>query len=149
MPRTRCRSGLPVTVGLLIRLAIPLTAQTKEPARPNPNKLMTISGCVERSTTTPQQYTLTEGKGGAIYKLTGTNMKEYVGHRVQVVGQAPRRFSVALGLTPDANIAAQAGAMDPTRAAVASAGGSAGPGTVNLPEFRVKSVQPVSGACGS
>lgn len=147
MPRTlRCR-GIPLTIGLVVRLAIPIAAQTKEPAKPKP-KMMTLSGCVERSNTTPQQYTLTEGKSGTIYKLTGTNMRDFVGRRVQIVGQSPRRFTVGLGLTPNANVAAQAGAMDPTRAAVASAGGSAGPGAVNLPEFRVKSVQPVSGSCG-
>jgi len=33
------------------------------------------------------------------------------------------------------------------QAAVATAGGSAGPGTVELPEFKVKNVRPVSGGC--
>jgi len=37
--------------------------------------------------------------------------------------------------------------MDPARAAMAAAGGAAGPGTVELPEFKVKSVRPVSGGC--
>jgi hypothetical protein len=51
------------------------------------------------------------------------------------------------GLLPNPNVAAQAGAMDPARAAMASAGGAAGPGAVDLPEFKVKSVRPVSGGC--
>jgi hypothetical protein len=129
-------------------LAAPLTAQTKPPAKPSP-KVITLSGCVERSGSAPGQYTLSEGgKGGAVYKLTGTDVRDYVGRRVEIIGQAPRRFTIAGGLTPSANVAAQAGAMDPARAAIASAGGSAGPGTVDLPEFRVKSVRPISGACG-
>ena len=144
MPRTLRCGGIPLIV---ILGASSIAAQTKGPAKPAP-KMVTLSGCVERSTTTPEQYTLTEGKGGTVYRLTGTNMRDFVGLRVQIIGQAPKRFSVGLGLTPSANVAARAGAMDPTRAAVASAGGSAGPGTVNLPEFRVKSVQPVSGSCG-
>ena len=37
--------------------------------------------------------------------------------------------------------------MDSARAAVAAAGGAAGPGTVDFPEFKVKSVRPVSGGC--
>jgi hypothetical protein len=129
-------------------MAAPLTAQTKPPAKPAP-KVITLSGCVERNGSTPGQYTLSEGgKGGAVYKLTGTDVRDYVGRRVEIIGQGPRRFTIAGGLTPTANVAAQAGAMDPARAAVASAGGSAGPGTVELPEFRVKSVRPISGACG-
>jgi hypothetical protein len=131
----------------VLLMATPLGAQTKAPQKAAP-KVITLSGCVERTGSTPGQYTLSEGKGGAVYKLTGTDVRDYVGRRVEIIGQAPRRFTIAGGLTPSANIAAQAGAMDPTRAAVASAGGSAGPGTVNLPEFRVKSVRPISGACG-
>ncbi|MBZ5559695.1 MAG: hypothetical protein LAO77_20705 [Acidobacteriia bacterium] len=134
--------------GILALLVVaPLAAQTKPPAKPTP-KVITLSGCVERSGSTPGQYTLSEVKGGAVYKLTGTDVRDFVGRRVEIVGQGPRRFTIAGGLTPSANVAAQAGAMDPTRAAVASAGGSAGPGTVDLPEFRVKSVRPISGACG-
>ncbi len=138
---------LHLVVPALLMVA-PLTAQTKPAAKPTP-KVITLSGCVERSGSTPGQYTLSDGgKGGAVYKLTGTDVRDFVGRRVEIIGQGPRRFTIAGGLTPSANVAAQAGAMDPARAAVASAGGSAGPGTVDLPEFRVKSVRPISGACG-
>jgi len=37
--------------------------------------------------------------------------------------------------------------MDPVRAAMANAGGAAGPGNVQLPEFRVKGIRPVPGGC--
>jgi hypothetical protein len=80
--------------------------------------------------------------------LTGTDFRDYIGRRVQIVGGVPsRRFTIVGGLTPNPNVAAQAGDMDPSRAANAAAGGVAGPGNVQLPEFRVKSVRPVSGAC--
>ena len=83
-----------------------------------------------------------------IYRLTGTDVRDYIGRRVQIVGGVQsKRFTIVGGLTPNANVAAQAGAMDPARAATAAAGGAAGPGSVELPEFRVKSVRPVSGGC--
>jgi len=127
-----------------------LSAQDKKdkPAKPAP-KVLTLSGCVIRGEKTPGQYTLEDKEAGATYRLTGTDVRDYIGRRVQIVGGAPssRRLTIVGGLTPNPNVAAQAGDMDPSRAANAAAGGAAGPGTVQLPEFRVKSVRPVSGAC--
>jgi hypothetical protein len=121
--------------------------KTDKPAKPAP-KIITLSGCVVRGETTPGQYTLEDKEAGTRYRLTGTDFRDYIGRRVQIVGGVPsRRFTIVGGLTPNANVAAQAGDMDPARAANAAAGGVAGPGTVQLPEFRVKSVRPVSGAC--
>jgi hypothetical protein len=129
-----------------------LSAQDKKdkPAKPAPPpKVLTLSGCVVRGETLPGQYTLEDKEGGTTYRLTGTDVRDYIGRRVQIVGGSPtpRRLTIVGGLTPNANVAAQAGDMDPSRAANAAAGGVAGPGTVQLPEFRVKSVRPVSGAC--
>jgi hypothetical protein len=129
-----------------------LSAQDKQDkaAKPAPApKVLTLSGCVVRGETTPGQYTLEDKEGGTTYRLTGTDVRDYIGRRVQIVGgsPSPRRFTIVGGLTPNPNVAAQAGDMDPSRAANAAAGGVAGPGTVQLPEFRVKSVRPVSGAC--
>jgi hypothetical protein len=120
-------------------------------AAPKPKpapKVLTLSGCVVRGETTPGQYTLEDKEAGLTYRLTGTDVRDYVGRRVQLVGGVPsRRLKIVGGLTPNANVAAQAGDIDPSRAAVAAAGGAAGPGTVELTEFRVKSVRPVSGGC--
>ena len=116
-------------------------------AKPAP-KVITLSGCVVRGETTPGQYTLEDKEAGTTYRLTGTDFRDYIGRRVQIVGGVPsRRFTIVGGLTPNPNVAAQAGDMDPSRAANAAAGGVAGPGNVQLPEFKVKSVRPVSGAC--
>jgi hypothetical protein len=144
---------------LAFALASPVLAQDKaqtksakpEAAKPAP-KVLTLSGCVVRGETPPGQtgqYTIEDKEEGVTYRLTGTDVRDYIGRRVQVVGgvPSPRRFTIVGGLTPNANVAAQAGDMDPARAAVASAGGSAGPGTVQLPEFKVKSVRPASGGC--
>lgn len=136
--------------GLVMVGTAPLIAQQQKsgpPSKPG-NKMITLSGCIVRGETTPGQYTLEDKKGGTTYRLTGTDVRDYIGQRVQIIGGVPsRRFTIAGGLTPNANVAAQAGAMDPARAATAAAGGAAGPGTVELPEFRVKSVRPVSGSC--
>ena len=136
--------------GLALVCSAQLAAQGANPGAPSKaaGKMITLSGCVERGETTPGQFTLSDKKDGSTYRLTGTDVREYIGRRVQIVGGvASRRFTIAGGLTPNANIAAQAGAMDPVRAATAAAGGAAGPGTVALPEFKVKSVRPVSGSC--
>ena len=60
----------------------------------------------------------------------------YVGRHVRIVG----------GLYPSANVAAQAGAIDPARAAVAALPGSPATGTAPV-EVRVQRVQRLSGSC--
>jgi hypothetical protein len=141
-----------LTCALALIWVTPLGAQgTKTDTSPKAtDKMITLSGCVERIGTTPTQYTLVDAKEGTTYRLTGTNVRDFIGKKVQIVGAPPTgRLKIVGGLIPSPNIAAQAGAMDPARAATAAAGGSAGPGTVTLPEFKVKSVRPVSGSCGN
>ena len=127
-------------------LAAQSSAQQKKEAAPKP---ITLSGCVGRDPSAPNQYTLSDETGAATYRLSGMDVRSYFGQRVQIVGGVPerRRLKIVGGLQPSANAAAQAGAIDPVRAATEAAGGSAGPGNVQLPEFRVKSVRPVSGTC--
>jgi hypothetical protein len=137
-------------LGIALMCATPalLAEQKREPSKPP--KPITLSGCVQRGESGPDEFTLSEKKGSQIYRLTGTDLREYVGRRVQIVGGVPSaRFRIVGGLTPSPNAAAQAGAIDPARAATAAASGSAGPGTVELPEFRVKSVRPISGSCSN
>jgi hypothetical protein len=140
---------LALSLPLLILDATPLDAQEKKaPAKPA-SKTLSLSGCVVRGETTPDHYTLEDKVEGSKYRLTGVKVGDFVGQRVQIAGSLveTKRLIIKGGLTPNANVAAQAGAMDPARAAMAAAGGAAGPGTVDLPEFRVKSVRPVSGGC--
>ena len=125
-----------------------LLAQTKPAPKTDNKKLLMLSGCVQRGEAAPE-FTLIELENGASYRLTGMNLKEYLGRPVEVVGgTAPsKRLLVSGGLTPSANAAGQAGAIDPARAANAAASAPGGPGAVQLPELRVKSVRPVSGTC--
>jgi hypothetical protein len=144
-----------VAPGLMIGLMIVCTgtlfaAQSgTPPKKEDPSKPITLSGCVSRDTAAPNQFTLSDETGAPTYHLTGMDVRQYFGQRVELVGGVPsrRKLSIVGGLQPSANVAAQAGDMDPSRAATAAAGGSAGPGTVQLPEFKVKSVRPASGNC--
>ena len=119
----------------------------KESAKAGP-KTISLSGCVVSDEKTPDQFTLNDATEGK-YRLTGLRLRDYVGRRVQLAGAIveTKRLTIKGGLLPNPNVAAQAGAIDPARAAVASSGGAAGPGMVDLPEFKVKSVRPVSGGC--
>lgn len=141
------RSSLPsLALALALATAAALQAQDKkDAAKP---KTISLSGCVVRGEKTGDPYTI-EDKAEGKYRLTGISVRDYLGQRVQLAGAIieTKRLVVKGGLLPNPNVAAQAGAMDPARAAVASAGGSAGPGNVDLQEFRVKSVRPVSGTC--
>jgi len=124
----------------------PLVAQTKSQPKPK-NETITLNGCVLRSEKAPGQYTLEDKTADVTYRLTGINVREYVGRPVMVVGTGAKKLAIVGGLTPTPNVAAQAGAIDPTRAIVAGQTSAASPGTVEFPEFRVKSVRPASGSC--
>jgi hypothetical protein len=82
-------------------------------------------------------FTLVDAKGATTYSVTGTDVTPHVGHRVKIVG----------GLLPSANVAAQAGAIDPVQAAIASTEHGTGSPDVHL-ELHVTRVQPLSGECG-
>ena len=133
-------------VVLLFTLSIGGSAAAQrgdEPANKSTTKLVTLVGCVASDDATPGQFTIVDAKGGTTYRLSGSDMHPYVGQRVQVTGASPR-LRVGFGLTPSPNAAAQAGAIDPPPAAAA---GTATRGNPPAPEFRVKSVRSVSGAC--
>jgi hypothetical protein len=143
--------GLCVSVGVLFLLSAGASAQAQKKTKSTPkpkNEVITISGCVEATDTPPGQFTLEDKTTGVKYRLTGTKVRDFVGQTVFIVGGTDsKKLVVKGGLTPTPNVAAQAGAMDPARAAVAAQGGSAGPGTVELPEFKVKSVRPTGSGC--
>jgi len=137
-------------IALLAALAVLPMQDKPDKKTPPPAPPMAISGCVVRSDSTPTTYTLRDETGTPTHRLTGLNLKGYVGQRVELLGGAPdsKRLAIKTGLLPNANVAAQGGAIDPAKAATAAAGGSAPVGDVQLPEFRVKSVKPLAGGCG-
>jgi hypothetical protein len=126
--------------------SVALPAQTKSEPK-SKNETITLSGCVVRSETAPGQYTLEDKKADVTYRLTGINVRDYVGKPVLIIGTGAKKLAIVGGLTPTPNVAAQAGAIDPTRAIVAGQTSAASPGTVEFPEFKVKSIRPASGSC--
>ena len=132
-----------ILAAVLLSCANSVAAQQQPP--PKKPTTLTLSGCVQKSETVGGGFTLADGE--ATYRLTGVDVRDYVGRRVQVTGGAPRRLKIVGGLSPSPNVAAQAGDMDPTRAAMASAEGANKNGTGVVPEFRIRSIQPLAGAC--
>jgi hypothetical protein len=120
----------------------PTTTEAQKPKRPT---TVTIDGCVAKSETVSDLFTLVDGPD--TYRLTGLDVRDYVGKRVQVSSGAPRRLTIKGGLYPSPNVAAQAGAMDPSRAATAATDASAAARPDALPEIRVRAIKPVPGSC--
>src|SRR5262245_7819239 len=114
------------------------TSKSKKPTT------ITMSGCVQKGETPAGGYTLFDGT--TQYRLTGVDVRDYVGRRVEVSGGDTKRLKIVGGLLPSANVAAQAGNMDPARAATKAADASMVNGT-GTPEFRVRSIKPVTGSC--
>lgn len=145
---TRALQAL-LLAGILASGAAASAQQTREATPKNqPDRPISLTGCVEKGST-PSQYTITDMQNGK-YEVSGSNIARYVGRRVQVAGSAgSSRFRVVGGLWPNPNVAAQAGDMDPAKAALATQPGGpySGTGEVALPTFKVKSVRTMSGAC--
>ena len=128
---------------------VPVMQDKTEKPKKEPTPPVTLSGCVAKSDGTPTQYTLRDETGSPMYRLSGMNVRDYVGKRVELVGMEPdsKKVKIRIGLLPNATVAGQRGSMDPAQAATAAAGGSAPVGDVQLPEFRVRSVKPLDGGC--
>jgi hypothetical protein len=124
---------------------------TTQPAKKDNPKSLTLTGCIAPDGTNAGHYTLADFVTGApTYRLAGTDVRRYLGKRVELVGDdTQRKLKIVGGLTPSPNAAAQAGAMDPAEAARANLGaaGETRPGNIVVPELKVKSVKAVSGPC--
>ena len=125
-------------------------ASPTKPASPSASKPVTLTGCVSRTEVTQGQFALSDTDSGDRYRLSGTKMKKFAGRRVEIVGaQVSSRLTIKGGLYPSPNVAAQAGAIDPVKAAIAAMPGGTGSGTGDpqLPEFKVARVRAVGGSC--
>jgi len=135
---------------LVVQAAAAGPAQTaKAPAKDEP-KQVRLNGCISRDGIRPGQFNFLDNDSGDKYRLTGKNLKKFVGQRVEIVGGPPGKgVTFKTGLWPSPNVAAQAGAIDPAQAAVARMPGGAAdaPGASALPEFRVVRLRGVDGAC--
>jgi hypothetical protein len=113
-----------------------------------PSRTRTLTGCVERGAL-PNQVTIDDPVNGR-YEVSGSDIGKYLGRRVRVAGTpGSTRFRIKGGLWPTPNVAAQGGAIDPGRAAVAAqpGGPSSGTGEIDLPTFKVKSIRTLGAAC--
>ena len=114
------------------------------------SKEIRLNGCISRDTVRPGQFNFLDNDSGFRYRLTGKGLRQFVGRRVEIVGGPPGKgITFRTGLWPSPNTAAQAGALDPAKAAVANLpGGAADAAGVNpLPEFKVVRLRGVEGAC--
>jgi hypothetical protein len=140
-------------VALMVWVAGAVPALAQQAGDPgDPNRPITMSGCVGRSPAPQQPLTFAQDETGFLYRLSGRGLNKFAGQRVEVVGATPRarRFAVRGGLYPSPNVAAQAGAMDPAKAAIARMPGGPESGTGGaelLPEFKVTRIRVVDGSC--
>ena len=131
-----------ITTALATQTGAPQPPAAPEAIKIQPGQVLSVTGCVGLRDQTGSQFTLSElprnGQGGTAYLVSDPIVRPYVGRRVKIVG----------GLVPSPNVAAQAGALDPSRAAVASAPGAvSAAGRMQLPELRVTRVRPLRGSC--
>jgi hypothetical protein len=137
-----------ILAGVLVAAAAPALGQQNEPKKnPPQSNIITLNGCVLNDRTQHNVYTLTEENDPTIYRLTGTNVKQYVGQRVEISAVMSKRPVIVGGLYPTPNVAAQAGAIDPGKAAVEQMIAGSNPAGRPTLDLRVKSVRPVPGAC--
>lgn len=138
---------------LVMTTVVPaVAAQAARGKADGKNSPVTLSGCVGRSGAPQDPLTFADASTGEQYRLTGRGLKQYAGRRVEIVGGTPvaRRFSIRGGLYPSPNVAAQAGAIDPGKAAIARmpGGSESAAGVVDLlPEFKVTRVRVLDGSC--
>ena len=107
---------------------------------------VTVTGCLASGA--DDQFILSDVKNGT-YRVKGVQAKSYVGKRVELKGTTSRRPEVTGGLWPNPNVAGQAGAIDPVKAAVAArpGGGAQGTGGEPFPELQATRLRAVKGRC--
>jgi len=151
LSRVRYIAGMrSVILTLAIALVTPSVgaAQDKKPAKPP--KTISVSGCVERDQNEPDRFTIVDTKDGTKYRVTGKDFREYLSRPVQLDGGIViKGLKISGGLKPSANVAAQAGSIDPSRAMVQAATSESATGAdVDVQEFKVKAIHPAaSGTC--
>ena len=111
------------------------------------DKQIRLSGCIARDKSMPGQFTFQDNESGGKYRLTGKNLRKFVGQRVEIVGGPPgKNVTFRTGLWPSPNAAARAGALSPAEIAIANREGIAD-GRMPLPELRVVSLRGLDGGC--
>ena len=129
-------------------VATQTTATRPTATEKNPPAAITVTDCISRTPATPGSHTLSEARTGATDRHSGFDWRKGADQRGQiVVGTGSRRVTIRGGLVPSANVAAQAGALDPVRAAIAGTPGPDGTGNAPLPEFTAGREHVIGGSC--
>jgi hypothetical protein len=119
---------------------------------PSPSNLervssTTLDGCVAAGADSRKTFTLANANQET-YLLKGLDVRDFVGKHVEIIGlPSSKRFRVVGGLYPSANVAAQAGGIDPVQAAIAGQSGPTAQASKPAVEFNVKSVRIMPGVC--
>ncbi|HZT77658.1 MAG TPA: hypothetical protein VFA27_13485 [Vicinamibacterales bacterium] len=131
---------------IAVAAAASLAAQESKPKKAPAAKIVSVTGCVTEDEST-KNLTLADKTG--TYKLSGLNVRDFLGQQVQLSGSIyeSKKLVIRGGLVPSPNAAGQAGAIDQTQIANETHGGSAPTGDVQFPEFRVKSIRPLGTGC--
>jgi hypothetical protein len=128
---------------LLAAQATPPTALEKKPAA-----LISVTGCISQDAAAPGSYLFSDPSTGASYRVSGLDGAKAAGQRGHIViGTGSRRVTIRGGLVPSPNVAAQAGALDPAKAANARTPSTPGTPSASLPEFRAERIRISSGSC--
>lgn len=146
------RSNVLLVITLLSLLPVSNSSaaqSTKQDSKKKPPKVITLTGCVQADEKNPGQFLITDAAEGT-YRIIGKDFREFLGRPVTLDGGVVVKGVVVKGgLGPTANIAAQAGAIDPSRAAVQAqvAQSTTGREDDAMPQFRVKTVKTAPGQC--
>jgi len=125
----------------------------KTDTKTDPNAPVTLNGCVTRDyadSRNANAYTFIDNADGNRYRLRGRSVSKYSGMSVQVTGVIDtKKVKFVGGLYPNANVAGQAGALDPAKAAIAAmpGGTASGTGNVELPTLNVTRLSLGQGEC--
>jgi hypothetical protein len=137
-----------LTVMFAASIAAAGQSSSRTDTKTAPPRTVTLTGCIEKAST-PTKYTIQDADGSK-YEVSGGGIQKFVGKRVQISGTpGSTRLKIKGGLWPTPNVAAQGGAIDPAKAAVAAlpGGGATGTGDVDLPTVKVKSIRSLDGGC--
>jgi hypothetical protein len=140
---------LPTLILAIAAAASQAAPAHKDKEKIDPNKPVTMNGCVVREATSAKEFTFTDSSSGFKYRLSGQDVSKLLNQPLEIIGIVDTgRLKVKTGLYPSPNVAAQAGAMDPGKAHVAAlGGGTTGSGTPDLPTFKVAQVKATQGEC--
>jgi hypothetical protein len=72
-------TGSLLTAMLVLQPAVTASAQTANTPEKESSKELRLNGCISRDTKTPGQFNFRDADTGDRYRLTGKNLKKFVG----------------------------------------------------------------------